>query len=137
VGVEAVGLEKIQTSTRVAFWENRANCTLLPEIVAPSGTAVAGTAARAKAAKRRAGSRKRLQRVDRVVVIGFISWNEDWKAERGGIRETGAPVSAISTFSDNHCTAGLLQRVAHGVRTSPKRSGTDFPSYMGGTSSQS
>src|SRR3954467_5501371 len=52
VGVEAVEVAKVQTSTRVALAENRANCTLLPTMVAPSGvTAWAGMASRSSRGK--------------------------------------------------------------------------------------
>src|SRR5436305_15016480 len=60
VGAEAVGVAKIHTSTRVAFAENRANCTLLPTIVAPRGVvAAAGLGARRKVSSRTAGARLR------------------------------------------------------------------------------
>ena len=60
VGLDAVGVAKIQTSIRVALAENRANCTLVPTIVAPRGVvAAAGRGARTSANSRIAGARTR------------------------------------------------------------------------------
>src|SRR5947209_17818796 len=52
-GAASPGWAKIQTSTRVAFWEKRANCTPPETGVAPSGVA-----ARTEAEAKRPASRR-------------------------------------------------------------------------------
>src|SRR3954468_18732239 len=71
VGGEAVGVAKIQTSTRVALAEKRANCTLPPEIVAPSVVApAAGAKPRSMAAKTDGRTAARRSRPRRLVFMG-------------------------------------------------------------------
>src|SRR4029079_16104293 len=86
VGVEAVGVAKIQTSMRVALAEKIANCTLLPTLVAPRGVvAAAGLGARRRVSSRTAGaSTRRAERIDVGLNWGlmvFLSWNEGRDAE--------------------------------------------------------
>ncbi len=74
VGEEAVALAKIQTSMRVAFCENTANCTLLPVMVAPRGVWASAGAVEARPRTIRDAKIPARSREAKPTFMAFISW---------------------------------------------------------------